>query len=118
MEAGFNWNCCLPIRVKIFNAIAYRLGVRPRARMQVSKAADLPPAPARAAWRSQSVVSVRKVFGVGLVLPVGLALLTVGGGGGGGGCWVAQAGNKNSSAAIKLSFMSRSIDAKLTIISR
>jgi hypothetical protein len=94
------------------NLIAYRLGVRPRARMQVSKAADLPPAPARAAWRSQSVVSVRKVFGVGL------ALLTVGGGGGGGGCWVAQAGNKNSSAAIKLSFMSRSIDAKLIIMSR
>jgi hypothetical protein len=58
------------------------------------------------------VVSVRKVFGVGL------ALLTVGGGGGGGGCWVAQADNKNSSAATKLSFMSGFIGAKINVISR
>jgi len=85
--------------------------VRPRARIQLSKAADLPPAPARAAWRSQSVASVRKEFGVGLALP------TVGGGGGGGG-WVAQADNKNSSAATKLSFMSGFIGAKLNVISR
>jgi hypothetical protein len=53
---------------------------------------------------------VRKEFGVGLALP------TVGGGGGGG--WVAQADNKNSSAATKLSFMSGFIGAKLNVISR
>ena len=92
------------------NSIGHWLGVRPRARIQLSKAADLPPAPARAAWRSQSVVSVRKEFGVGLVL------LTVGRGGGGGG-WVAQAGNKNSSAAIKVSLMNRFMGAKLPVIS-
>jgi len=50
------------------NAIGHRLGVWPRARMQLSKAADLPPAPARAAWRSHSMPSVRKEFVVGLLL--------------------------------------------------
>jgi len=56
------------------HAIGHRLGVRPRARMQLSNAADLPPAPARAAWRSHSMPSVRKEFVVGALL------LGVGGG--------------------------------------
>jgi hypothetical protein len=40
--------------------------------MQLSKAADLPPAPANAAWRSHSMASVLKEFVVGpLLLGVG-----------------------------------------------
>ena len=49
-------------------ASGHRLGVWPRARMQLSKAADLPPAPASAAWRSHSMAFVRKEFVVGMLL--------------------------------------------------
>jgi hypothetical protein len=40
--------------------------------MQLSKAVDLPPAPAKTAWRSHSMASVSKEFVVGpLLLSVG-----------------------------------------------
>jgi hypothetical protein len=57
-------------RLKLSGIFNYRLSVRPRVRMQLSKAAALPPAPATAAWRSHSVASVVKEFAVVPVAPV------------------------------------------------
>jgi len=80
--------------------INYRLGVRPRARMQLSNAAALPPALARAAWRSQSVASALKEFVAGPAPPVAvfaLAALPLLGSERGVEACGAQAGNNHSS---------------------
>jgi len=77
--------------------------------MQLSNAATLPPAPARAAWRSQSVASALKEFAVGPVVPVvpAVGLLVLLGVGGGRGVEVcgAHAGNNSNSNQSALGFM-------------
>jgi hypothetical protein len=100
--------CCL----KISGNFNYRFSVRPRARMQLSKAADLPPAPATAAWRSHSVASVLKEFAVVPVAPlepvapeVAVELPVLLGGGRGVEVCGAQAGNNSSSNQSALGFM-------------
>src|SRR5258706_1693866 len=80
--------------------------------MQLSNAAAFPPAPARAAWRSQSVASALKEFAVGPVTPVEpvvpvvpLGLLVLLGGGRGVEVCGAHAGNNSNSNQSALGFM-------------